>query len=268
MLENTITIDGNYITETELPPPSLLPWSEHINSKFITPGKQVTIAINTERVQNVFDGDDFKFRWQVTGMQVDEKLEGDSVNVTLPVSGAYVIRLFISQDNDPLAAEEINIQVGETPPASGITAQEGTETTNRLMLIDRIQKYTFKVINPDTNLYKYTWDLGDKDLIEATEAPKQFESTQLPNYVVLRTTDLATNTYSDSYVRIESKLEYENGVPMPPFRADNESRMNNSGIAVVISPVNLVLASLVGILILSVSSYLVIKYKERHTNRE
>lgn len=255
-LENTITINGNYIIELETPPPSKLPWVEHTNRTELRAGEPIIFKIDITKTPEIFDSTDLSYVWEFQGMP---SIAGDIAEVSFPKPGAYNLVLHVYSANKEIASEDILVQVGGVPEAAAITLNAQSESrnvTNRRIDINRNQSYTFSITNPDTTKYSYIWDLGEEDIVTGIEVTKQFANTLLPNYVVLRTTDVANSTYADSFVRIESELDYENGVPMPPFNVDTaRDDQSNS-----VNPIVLILG---GLLFILASSAAILIYHER-----
>lgn len=260
-MENTITINGNYITELETPPPSKLPWIEHTNRTELLAGEPIVFQIDAQKAADIFDYADLTFFWEFVGM---ENVTAPSATITFPKSGPYIVNLYVSRGDKGLASETILVQVGTIPDAAGIILSapgEARDITSRRLEISRSKTYSFQVSKPDTAKFSYTWDLGDQDIVQGSEVSKQFLSTLLPSYVVLRTTDNSSGTYIDSYIRIESERDFENGVPMPPFNPESGKASSEAS---TINPIVIVITSLILLLLTSTGIYIYLRRQRSH----
>lgn len=263
-LQGTITINGNYIIELETPPPSKLPWIEHVNRNEIRPNQPTIFRLDEQRITEIFKETGISYSWEIEKVG---KFTTPVVTVSFPATGAYVVDLKILKGEEILTEEEIMVQVGTLPRAAKIIlANESSEAkiVNSILIISRSETYTFKVDYPNIDKYTYSWDLGDRDVVEGVEVSKRFETTLLPAYVVLRTTEIDTSTYRDDYIRVESKLDFENGVPKPPFNPGAAMEQEQPR-GITISPIGLALGIMTTSLAITVIAYVFVRYRTTKT---
>lgn len=247
------------ISENPIPNPSILQWGEHVSNKTFNAGEEINFAVDTNIISTTLEieTDDLFIQWEFLNDQGEtmRKDFGANISHTFQSTSNYFLKIEVYNSGKLILHDSLMIVVGEMPKADKIQVSNANSVKDAIIYnISRNKEITFEVVNPDTANYSYTWDLGDGHKIEGVSASKVFRITKMPAYIILRKTDIKTNIFSDSYIRLESDDPQEFEVVMPPVKMDSESQSNID--PTINIPTALILLS---VLVVSVIAFFVFK---------
>ena len=225
-----INEESNLLIENTTPKPSDLEWCEKIVSKSFERDEKIKFSSDNSILRDRLGitEDDLKIQWEFSD---GESFESENFLKSFINFGNYFVtaRVFDSKGDQ---VEEINFMVviGASPLPTAIKVN-GEIKENSIYEINSFENTEFSIVNANEN-YLYTWDMGDGDLQYGESIFKSFGESELPVYVTLRTTDQTTNTFRDSFVRIEGHVDQGFNIITPTEEVKSvEVRSINSALA-------------------------------------
>jgi hypothetical protein len=253
-----LTGDTLEIVDNTSPASANLPYTEHLFSRNLIVGETVTLTLQPEQIPELA-GLAANYVWtDSTG----QSYTGKQIKLTSAKTGNFILSIEFSHAGQTLFSEEIAYQVGDLPTKPEILVNNIVTPSQTTAQISRSSLTKLAVREPIPG-YQYQWDLITGGIQTGPQVDYQFTNTSLPGFITLRATNPATNTFVDSYVRIDSQEQVGFRVipPSIPYVAEQSSTTRHFSFP---TPFVLALLALVTILTIIVCRWIKFNQQRKH----
>lgn len=189
-------IDGLQVIPNPVEQPQLLTWGEHTTASLLQPNSEIDFGIDTELLTTELGYRDIETMWVLDGVI----LQGNQISHTFTDTGSYFLEVTITSQGTEIYADEILVHVGKQPAKPIVTANIPIE--NKLIKLSNAKDLILEVENYDATLI-WEWDIGNEIIRDQSKISLTPDSYTVASNILVRVTDPTSNTFAESYVRLQ-----------------------------------------------------------------